>query len=85
MKKLNVAVLMLKGDVPPDTIEGLTNEQIAPFKTEFDVTCAIEELGHKAHILPLNVSVTQSGSTMVVFKSCGVMRYWPSSSALLML
>lgn len=54
MKKLNVAVMMLEDFVPPDSIEGLTNEQIAPFKTEFDVTCAVEELGHDAHILAVD-------------------------------
>ena len=64
MKKLNVAVIMLKDFVPPDSIEGLTNEQIAPFKTEFDVTCAIEELGHDAHILAVDEDLSVVRDTL---------------------
>jgi len=54
MRKLNVAVMMLKDFVPPESIEGLTDQQIAPYKTEFDVTASIEELGHEVHILAVD-------------------------------
>jgi D-alanine-D-alanine ligase len=48
MKKLRVAVLMLKDLVPPESIEGLSDKEIAPWKTEYDVLTALEELGHEA-------------------------------------
>jgi len=54
MRKLNVAIMMLKDFVPPDSIDGLTDQEIAPYKTEYDVTAAIEELGHEANILAVD-------------------------------
>jgi D-alanine-D-alanine ligase len=52
-RKLRVLVLMHEDLVPPSDVEGLTQEQMAPFKTEYDVLWALEELGHEA--LPLGV------------------------------
>ncbi len=54
MRTLRILVLMLEQFVPPDTIEGLTDEQIAPFKTEFDVTATLRNLGHE--VRPLGVT-----------------------------
>jgi len=48
MKKLRVAVLMLEGLVPPDSIEGLSDKEIAPWRTEYDVLTTLHELGHEA-------------------------------------
>jgi len=47
MRKLRVLVLMDKSLVPPDDIDGLTDEELAPFKTEYDVTAALYNLGHE--------------------------------------
>jgi len=51
MKKLRVLALMDKSLVPPESIDGLTDEQLAPFKTEYDVTAALYNLGHEVHAL----------------------------------
>jgi D-alanine-D-alanine ligase len=52
-KKLRVLVLMHADLVPPDSIEGLSDEKIAPWKTEYDVVVTLKELGHET--LPLGV------------------------------
>lgn len=51
MKTLRVLALMDRDLVPPDTIEGLTDEQIAPWKMEYDVVVTLEELGHETRKL----------------------------------
>jgi D-alanine-D-alanine ligase len=63
MKKLRVAVLMLEDFVPPDSIEGLSDKEIAPWKTEYDVLAALEELGHDAEPLAVGseLSAIRSG------------------------
>jgi len=35
----------------PESIEGLSDKEIAPWKTEYDVLVALEELGHEVRIL----------------------------------
>lgn len=47
MTTLRVVVLIDERLVPPDSIEGLSDEQIAPWKTEYDVVAALKELGHE--------------------------------------
>lgn len=41
-------VLTLEHLVPPDDIEGLSEKEIAAFKTDYDVMAGIEHLGHEA-------------------------------------
>jgi D-alanine-D-alanine ligase len=53
MRKLKTLVLMHEDLVPPESTEGLSDGQIQPFKTEYDVTVSLEELGHEVH--PLGV------------------------------
>jgi len=45
-KKLRVMVLCHEDLVPPDSIEGLTPKEIAPFKTEWDVISTLKKMGH---------------------------------------
>ncbi|MDH3627452.1 MAG: ATP-grasp domain-containing protein [Acidobacteriota bacterium] len=53
-RKLRVMQLMHADLVPPDSIEGLDEKQMQPFKTEFDVLETLRaELGHE--VLPLGV------------------------------
>lgn len=61
-KKLRIIVLMHEDLIPPDSIEGMTEAQVAPFKTEFDVTATLREMGHT--VWPLGV-----GSDLSVIKS----------------
>ena len=53
MRSLRVLAIMHHDLVPPDTIEGLTDEQIEPWKTEYDVTAALHNLGHDVQALGL--------------------------------
>ena len=49
VKKYRVLVLMGEGFEPPETREGLSDEEYfnADWKCEFDVIAALEELGHE--------------------------------------
>ena len=47
-KKLRIAVLVHETLVPPDSTEGMSEEEVAPFKTEFDVVATLREIGHDA-------------------------------------
>jgi D-alanine-D-alanine ligase len=50
-KKLKVLVLMHEDLVPPADISGLSDKQLADFRTEYDVIAGLEELGHEVHRL----------------------------------
>jgi D-alanine-D-alanine ligase len=54
MKKLRVMVLMDEELVPPDSIEGVSDEEMLDWKTEYDVLVTLRDLGH--HAVPLGVS-----------------------------
>lgn len=40
---------MEKGLVPPETVAGMSESEIAPFKTEWDVCSHLSKLGHEIH------------------------------------
>ena len=46
-KKLRVIVLCHEDLVPPDTIEGLSVKEVAPYKTEWDVISTLKKMGHE--------------------------------------
>jgi D-alanine-D-alanine ligase len=50
-RPLRVLVLMDKACVPPESTEGMSEEKIAPFRTERDVCDALAKLGHEVHKL----------------------------------
>ena len=54
MKKLRVMVLMDEELVPPESIEGVSDEEMLNWKTEYDVLVTLRDLGH--HAEPLGVS-----------------------------
>ena len=51
MKKLRVLLLCHEELVPPDSIEGLSDEDIKDWRTEFDVLSTLRDLGHEAEAL----------------------------------
>lgn len=53
MKKHSVLALIDKDLMPPDTIEGLSDKEMMPWKMEYDVLVTLRELGHE--VLPLGV------------------------------
>jgi D-alanine-D-alanine ligase len=54
MKRLRVLALMHEDLVPPDSIQGLSDEEIAPWKMEYDVLTGLEHLGHDCRPLGLS-------------------------------
>ncbi|MEM1098286.1 MAG: ATP-grasp domain-containing protein [Planctomycetota bacterium] len=59
MKKLHVILLVHADLIPPESIEGMSDEEVAPFKTEFDVMATLRELGHA--VSPIGVSSDLGG------------------------
>ena len=53
MSKLRVLVLVREGHVPPETLKGVTEEEMLPWKAEFDVCETLRRLGHE--VLPVGV------------------------------
>jgi D-alanine-D-alanine ligase len=53
-RKLRVLALVHPSLVPPDTIEGLSEQQWYECKTEYDVVSALRELGHDVQALGLS-------------------------------
>lgn len=53
MKKLRVLVLMHEDLVPPDSLQGCDDKEIARWKSEYDVVTTLNNLGHEAR--PLGV------------------------------
>ncbi len=54
MKKLRVLVLMHEDLVPPESIEGLSAKEVAPYKSEYDVSAGLQNIGHE--VRPLGLS-----------------------------
>jgi D-alanine-D-alanine ligase len=53
MRKLRVLVLVREGLVPPSTMEGHSEEEIAEWKVEYDVVRTLEAIGHE--VRPIGV------------------------------
>lgn len=51
MKPQRVLLLVREDHVPPDSIEGLTDKEIKPWKGEFDVREGLTEHGHRVEVL----------------------------------
>src|SRR5690606_5293085 len=51
MKRLRVLVLTHEDLVPPESIEGLSEKEILPWKKEYDVASGLRELGHHVQVL----------------------------------
>ncbi|MDB4473844.1 hypothetical protein N9023_02460 [Opitutaceae bacterium] len=53
LKPRRILALMHEALVPPESIEGLTDEQIHPWKMEYDVKTTLEQMGHEVHTVGL--------------------------------
>ncbi len=53
MSKLNVLVLVREGHVPPETLDGVSDQELDAWKAEFDVCETLRRLGHE--VLPVGV------------------------------
>lgn len=53
-RPLRVLMLMDREFVPPDDIDGLSDRQIAPWKTEYDIYATLYNLGHEVFKLGIH-------------------------------
>lgn len=51
MRRLRILLLTHEGQIPPDSLDGLSDEDAASFRTEFDVVQGLRGLGHEVHPL----------------------------------
>lgn len=56
-KKLRVAVLVHPSLVPPDSLDGLSEQQWYDCKTEYDVVSTLRELGHETRVVAVSDSL----------------------------
>ncbi|MEP6707117.1 MAG: D-alanine--D-alanine ligase [Pyrinomonadaceae bacterium] len=67
-KKLRVLVLVHEDLVPPDTIEGLTAKEIAPWKTEWDVISTVKKMGHDVYPIGVYNNLGIIGNALIEHK-----------------
>ncbi|MEM7200585.1 MAG: ATP-grasp domain-containing protein [Planctomycetota bacterium] len=51
MKPLRIVILMHDSLVPPESVEGLSQEEMNPWLMEYDVRQGLRSLGHSVHVL----------------------------------
>lgn len=51
MRSLRVAILTHEDLVPPESLTGLSEQEIQPWKREYDVAAALEARGHEVRVL----------------------------------
>ncbi len=56
-RKLRVIALVPEGAIPPESLDGLSDQQIAECKMEYDVISALQRLGHEVKILDVRYSL----------------------------
>ena len=61
-KKLRILLLCHESLAPPESVEGLSDAEVAPFKTEFDVYATLRDMGHT--VWPIGI-----GSDLAVVKT----------------
>jgi hypothetical protein len=59
-KKLRIIVLVDKSLIPPKSVEGLTEQQKLPWKNEYDVTSALQSMGHDVQVVGVSKDVGDS-------------------------
>ena len=68
LKKLRVIVLCHEDLVPPDTIEGLSAKEVAPFKTEWDVISTLKKIGHEVSPVGVYDNLSVIGNALMEHK-----------------
>jgi D-alanine-D-alanine ligase len=58
MRKLRVLTLVNANLIPPESMEGKTDEEIDQWKTEYDVVTTLREMGHHVEVLGLDDDLT---------------------------
>jgi D-alanine-D-alanine ligase len=68
MKKLRTLVVVHASLVPPASLEGRTDKEIEEWRTEYDVTSTLREIGHDVHCLGVLDSLTELRSAIADWK-----------------
>ena len=68
MKKLRILIIVHETLVPPDSLDGLTDQQADEFRTEFDVINTLREQGHEVRPLGIGDSLTELRAAIVDWK-----------------
>jgi D-alanine-D-alanine ligase len=64
VKKLRILVLVHETLVPPETLEGVRDQDAAEFRTEYDVTSCLREMGHDVRPIGIGDSLTELRATI---------------------
>jgi D-alanine-D-alanine ligase len=67
-RPLRIVALVHQDLMPPDSIEGLTEKQILPFKMEYDVKQTLQQLGHEVRVVGLYSDLGVIGRALEEFK-----------------
>jgi D-alanine-D-alanine ligase len=59
VKKLRILVLVHETLVPPETLKGVREQDAAEFRTEYDVTSCLREMGHDVRPIGIGDSLTE--------------------------
>ncbi len=68
MRRLRIIVLVHETLVPPETLDGLTDQEADEFRTEFDVITTLRGLGHEVRALGVGDSLTELRAAIVDWK-----------------
>lgn len=68
MRRLRVLVLIHEDLIPPDSIEGVSDKEMAAWKTEWDVLAGLTNLGHDVRPLGVSSDLGIIRDTIVEFK-----------------
>ena len=68
MKRRRILALIPEGQIPPDTVEGLSDQQVLDVKMEYDVVTALQNLGHEVSCLDVRYDLTPIREAVESFK-----------------
>ncbi|HEU0225346.1 MAG TPA: hypothetical protein VFR29_07925 [Steroidobacteraceae bacterium] len=68
MKKLRILVLVHETLVPPETLRGVSEQEAAEYRTEFDVTSWLRRMGHEVRPVGIGDSLTELRATIQDWK-----------------
>lgn len=63
-----ILVLVHPDCVPPDSIHGLSNEEMAPFKTEFDIVATLKNMGHNTRVVGVDQDLGEIRRAVEAFR-----------------
>ena len=68
IRKKRILILMHSDLIPPESIEGMTEEEVAIFKTEFDVTTTLKDMGQEVMKLGVTTNLEKIKDAVDHFK-----------------